>query len=119
MGRSPPNIEKMWGYTPREQDPIFTERSALGFTARNHLVFAAGKSVSANTLGQALLQAGVVKAMHLDMNHYNVHLVRAKRTAAGDLATENEDGMLSYYPRLYLDPTDRDFFILTMKPEEG
>lgn len=114
-----PNIGKMWGYTPKEQDPIFTERSALGFTERNHLVFAAGKSVSANTLGKALLQAGVVKAMHLDMNHYNIHLVRANRTGSGHLATENEDKMLSYYPRLYLGPTDRDFFILTMKQESG
>lgn len=114
-----PSIGKMWGYTPKEQDPIFTERSALGFTERNHLVFAAGKSVSANTLGKALLQAGVVKAMHLDMNHYNIHLVRAERTDSAHLATENEDKMLSYYPRLYLDPADRDFFILTMKQESG
>ena len=108
-------IDRTWGFTPKDQDPMYTERSAMGFTANNELVFAVGKPVSARTLAEAMRQAGVVKAMHLDMNHYNVHLLRAQRREGGALSTTNAVALCSYYGRLYLDPSERDFFILTSR----
>jgi hypothetical protein len=43
-------------------------RSALGITADGHLIWAAGQGLSVAALGDALLQANVVRAVELDIN---------------------------------------------------
>lgn len=108
-------INSLWGVTPKDTDPIYTVRTGLGFTKNNELVFAFGNNLSAKTLAIGMIKAGVVTGMHLDMNYYNTHFVHVDRTKDGRLKTFNENKVLSYYNNIYLNPSPRDYFILTKK----
>lgn len=114
-GKITPMINKMWGLTPKDVDPIYTVRSGLGFNNNNEMIFAFGDNLSAKSLAEAMVRAGVVNGMHLDMNYYNVHLVNVARTNKGRLKTFNEHESLSYYKNIYSRTSDRDYFILTDK----
>ena len=110
-----PYINKLWGYTPKNVDPIYTVRSGLGFTKNNELVFAFGEDLSAKSLAIAMIKAGVITGMHLDMNYYNVHFVNVERTASGKLKTHSENEVLSYYKNIYSVYSNRDYFIIAEK----
>ena len=118
-GQITPDINKMWGLTPKNVDPIYTVRSGLGFTKNNEMVFAFGDSLSADTLAKAMIMAGVINGMHLDMNYFNVHLVNVKRTHRenGELKlwTFNENKTLSFYKNIYTYPSPRDYFVISAK----
>jgi hypothetical protein len=117
-GQITPDINKMWGLTPNDVDPIYTVRSGLGFTKNNEMVFAFGDSLSAKTLAQAMIKAGVVTGMHLDMNYFNVHLVNVKRSNDGKIYTFNENKTLSFYKNIYTYASSRDYFIITANEPE-
>jgi hypothetical protein len=55
-----------WGKTIEGR--IATARSALGITSAGELVWAAGENLTPNTLAHALIDAGVVRAVELDIN---------------------------------------------------
>ena len=69
-GRVPANVDRCikacWG-DPLHEQPIVA-RSGLGITADGQLVWAAGHDLSVRALAEALLTAGVVRAMELDIN---------------------------------------------------
>lgn len=109
------DIQYYWGYTPGNDDPIYTVRSGMGVTKYNELVFAFGKDLSAKTLSIALIKAGVVTGMHLDMNSFNVHFIRIERGEDGSLKTANENDVLTYFNKIYLEGSPRDYFIITQK----
>ncbi|MCG8572559.1 MAG: hypothetical protein MJB14_20690 [Spirochaetes bacterium] len=107
--------QRMWGGTPKDVDPIFTMRSGLGLDRHDDLIFAFGDNLSAHTLAKAMVEAGVINGMHLDMNYYNVHLVNITRNKDGRLITGNENNVLSYYRGIYTVLSNRDYFILTAR----
>ncbi len=55
-----------WGKTIEGR--IATARSALGLTSAGELVWAAGENLTPSTLAHALVDAGVVRAVELDIN---------------------------------------------------
>jgi len=55
-----------WGATIGGR--IVTARSGLGITPSGQLVWGAGEAITAGTLGQAFVDAGVVRAVELDIN---------------------------------------------------
>lgn len=114
-GEVTPNINRLWGLTPKNVDPIYTVRSGLGLTDNNELIFAFGEHLSAQTLAEGMIKAGVINGMHLDMNYYNVHLVNVQKTETGRLLTFNENEILSYFRNIYSYYSPRDYFILTRK----
>ena len=57
-----------WGYVAANSAEFITWRSAIGLTKDGHLLMAAGNSLSAATLAQALWAAGAYTAMQLDIN---------------------------------------------------
>gem|GEM_PF-6884133 len=114
-GKITPKINRLWGGTPEDVDPIYTVRTGLGFDKNGNLIFAFGESLSAKTLAVGMIKAGVVTGMHLDMNYYNTHLVRFERTSKGRLKSYNENDVLCYYKNMYTYPFKRDYFILTSK----
>jgi hypothetical protein len=100
-----------WGGTILNS--AYTWRSALGITADGTLLYAAGDSVTALTLGQALHAAGAVMAMQTDINPF---WVRAFLYSRGSDGTRN---IIKLHPAMhgtgteYLYGTERDFFYLT------
>lgn len=57
-----------WGYVQVDSTEFITWRSAVGLTADGNLLFAAGNSLSAESLAKALWAAGAETAMQLDIN---------------------------------------------------
>ncbi len=55
-----------WGLTTTND--MYTWRSGVGVTANGNLIYAAGPSLIPQTLAKALLAAGAVSAMQLDIN---------------------------------------------------
>lgn len=93
----------------------YTWRSAIGLTARGTLVYVAGSSLSATTLGQALLAVGVVTAMQLDINPYWVRAFTYQPTTNGLLSIARLDPAMQGDGTEYFNGASRDFFYLTRR----
>ncbi len=87
-------------------------RSGIGLTANGALIYAAGNWLSAQTLGQALLRAGAVEAMQLDVNAWHVFFFTYALTPQG-LASTKLNAVMPGPSQLYLTPYTRDFMYLT------
>lgn len=62
-----------WGLTTTNS--MYTWRSGLGITSQGDLIYASGPSLVPETLAKALLAAGAVNAMQLDINPFWVRFV--------------------------------------------
>ncbi len=112
-GVAAPTIENCvlscWGATLGGGPDV--ARSALGITGEGQLVWAAGESLSPAMIAQALIDAGVVRAVELDIN---------PEWVAGYLYLHHRDGLSavpgvpsqSGIPGRLLTPYDRDFFTI-------
>jgi hypothetical protein len=99
---------------------IYTWRSALAMTAWGVLIYAAGNAVSANTLAQALVRAGAVEAMQLDINPTWVRFdTYARSGAGGSLVAEKLRADMYGGPGQFLLPYQRDFFYVTRVEPKG
>ncbi|HEY6410897.1 MAG TPA: phosphodiester glycosidase family protein, partial [Ktedonobacteraceae bacterium] len=100
-----------WGGTIL--NAAYTWRSGIGITAHGTLMYAAGPSLTALTLGEALKAAGAVMAMQTDINPF---WVRAFLYSGNSHGTWN---IVKLHPAMYgtgteyLSATQRDFFYLT------
>lgn len=103
-----------WGGTILNS--AYTWRSGLGLTANGTLLYVAGNSLSAETLGKALKAAGAVMAMQLDINPFWVRAFLYERDAAGTLHTMKLNPAMQGNALDYLRGTQRDFFYLTIIP---
>lgn len=107
--RTPFNIYAQDGKT-------YVRRSALGLTRRGEMVYATGDALSAGGLARAMIAAGVVSAVHLEMN--------CSRVLCGVPRTRN--GKLTFAPltprccdpRSLAGRRDRDFFYVTKSLSE-
>ena len=90
-------------------------RSGLGITTGKKIIYAAGNSLSANSLASALQAAGCIRAMELDINsigpgfnlyHWN--------SGSGTLDARKLTPEMHRSARRYLTPDTRDFFYLTL-----
>ncbi len=109
-GRPSPNIANTaeWGATVG--NAILVWRSAIGVDRHGNLIYAAGEDQTVASLARALIRAGAVRAMELDINSYWVTFV--SYGAAGALEPSKLlEGMERPATR-YLEPDDRDFFAL-------
>ena len=107
-GRLAPNIENSgeWGATLG--NAVLTWRSAAGVTAKGDLLYAAGEDQSVGSLAHALVRAGAVRAMTLDINPYWTSFI--SYGGAGAQAPKNLLPNMERSPNRYLEPDDRDFF---------
>ncbi len=101
-----------WGKSVSGDTHIW--RSGLGLTADGNLLVAAGSSLSAQTLGQALLAAGAVEAMQLDVNAWHVYFLTYALTPQGLVPTKL-NAAIPGPSTVFLRPFDRDFMYLTLK----
>lgn len=98
-----------WGATlGGVSDPA---RSALGITADGHLVWAGGEHLTPSELAAALLGAGVVRAVELDINpEWVAGYLYGHRRGVGPLAPVPVVPGQNGVPGYFLAPYSRDFF---------
>ena len=109
-GRPSPNItnDAEWGATVG--NAILVWRSAIGVDRHGNLIYAAGEDQTVASLARALIRAGAIRAMELDINSYWVTFVSYGVPGALD-PNKLLEGMERPASR-YLEPDDRDFFAL-------
>jgi len=96
-----------WGATI--QNLVVVARSGLGITAGGQLVWAAGEQLSPASLASALVQAGAVRAVELDINPDWVDGYLYTHHPMGPVAEPVIPGQLGIAGQL-LAPDSRDFF---------
>ncbi|HYM54834.1 MAG TPA: phosphodiester glycosidase family protein [Solirubrobacteraceae bacterium] len=107
-GRTNPNLSNgaEWGATVGSA--ILVWRSGIGVDRRGNLIYAAGEDQTVSSLARALIRAGAVRAMELDINSYWVSFI-----TYGAPWAEGPRNLLPAMNRSagrYLEPDDRDFF---------
>ena len=107
-----------WGYVQVNSAEFITWRSAVGLTKDGNLLVAAGNSLSAATLAQALWAAGACTAMQLDIN--SPYVLTALYFAQPDGTVKSTKFMdaMPDNPARFLRTQERDFMYLTMKSSE-
>ncbi len=91
----------------------YTWRSGLGTTDHGTLLYGAGDSLSAATLGQAMRAAGAYMAMQTDINPVWVRAFLYQRSADGQLQIAKLHPGMQGTGKEYLQGTERDFFYIT------
>jgi hypothetical protein len=86
-------------------------RSALGITGNGQLVWAAGEHLSPAMIAQALVDAGVVRAVELDINPEWIAAYLYVHHPGGPTAMPVVPGQLGI-PGRFLEPYSRDFFTI-------
>ena len=101
-----------WGATVGGR--VVTARSGLGITAGGELVWAAGERLSPATLGRALIAAGAVRAVQLDINPFAVAGYLYRHRPTGPAATPIVPGQNGIAGQLRV-PYSRDFFTVVSR----
>lgn len=103
-----------WGYVQVNSAEFITWRSAVGLTQNGDLLVAAGNSLSAETLGKALVAAGACTAMQLDINtpYVLISLFHAQPDKAPK-ASKFMDAMIDN-PNRFLGRQRNDFMYVTL-----
>jgi hypothetical protein len=106
-GRPSPNLANgEWGATVG--NAILVWRSAIGVDRRGNLIYAAGDNQTVQSIANALIHAGAIRAMELDINSYWVSFITYGAPGAGDPKNLLPD--MNRPATRYLEPDDRDFF---------
>ncbi|SDD77919.1 hypothetical protein SAMN05216410_0150 [Sanguibacter gelidistatuariae] len=103
-----------WGNSKNQLQ--YTARSGLGVTASGDLVYIAGTAMNLQTLATAMVDAGIVRGMELDI-HSNLQSF-ATWTPSASATTMTPVKLLPSMQRpadRYLAPDQRDFFYLTLR----
>jgi hypothetical protein len=109
-GMPSPNISNSaeWGATVG--NAVLVWRSAIGVDRYGNLIYAAGEDQTVGSLAKALVRAGAIRAMELDINSYWTTFISYGAPGAED-PSKLLEGMERPATR-YLEPDDRDFFAL-------
>ncbi len=102
-----------WGYSLGNL--LYTWRSGLGVTANGNLVWVGGPGLSPQVLGEALVWAGAVRGMQLDMNPLWVNFASYDYSAATGLSSSNLLPGMAYSPSHYLAGFWRDFLAVFLR----
>jgi hypothetical protein len=97
---------------------IFTWRSAVALTRDGVLLYAAGNSVSADTLARALVAAGAYQGMELDINPVWVRCMTYQYQNSTLTARKLRNDMYGN-PNQFLVPYERDFIYVTRLSPQG
>jgi hypothetical protein len=107
-GRANPEIANgaLWGATVG--NAVLVWRSGVGIDRHGNLIYAAGNDQTASSLADALIRAGAVRAMELDINSYWVSFINYGGWGGSD--PSNLLPSMNRVATRYLTPDDRDFF---------
>ena len=103
-----------WGYVVANSQDFITWRSAVGLTKDGNLLIAAGNSLSAASLANALWAAGACTAMQLDINSPYVLTSTYFQQPDGSVKAEKFMDAMPDNPNRYFKTQERDFFYVTV-----
>jgi hypothetical protein len=104
-----------WGVTVG--NAILVWRSGIGIDRHGNLIYAAGNDQTVISLAHALIRAGAVRAMELDINSYWVSFITYGGWNA--FAPSNLLPDMNRPVTRYLTPDDRDFFAVYLRRGAG
>jgi hypothetical protein len=105
------------GFGTRRQQLQYTWRSGLGIDRRGDLVYVGGKDLTLETLADALVEAGVVTGMQLDIhdNKVTFNLFDPDRRSADGVRARKLLSNMQRPATRYLEPDQRDFIAMTLR----
>jgi hypothetical protein len=108
------NADGRWGSAKNQFQ--YTWRSGAGLDAKGNLVYVAGNKMNLTTLAAAMVDAGIVRGMQLDIHTGMASFASWKPGIAGgpSMPTKLLPAMTRSADR-YLIPDQRDFFYLTAR----
>ncbi len=92
---------------------VLVSRSGVGIDRHGNLIYAAGSDQTVVSLADALIRAGAVRAMELDINPYWVSFITY--SGFGALGPSNLLPDMQRVATRYLTPDDRDFFAVYLR----
>jgi hypothetical protein len=106
--RPNPNLSggSQWGVTVGNAIRVW--RSGVGVDREGNLIYAAANDQTVSSLAAAMIHAGAVRAMELDINSYWPSFITYRHPGALGAANLLPD--MARSPQRYLTPDDRDFF---------
>ncbi len=107
------NAHGQWG-SPKNQFQ-YTARSALGVAASGDLVYVAGRDLDLQVVARALVDAGAVRGMELDIHNGMQSFSWWDTAGPGPLQPTKLLPSLVPPADRYLLPDQRDFFYLTLR----
>jgi len=107
------NSGRRWG--SYENQHQYTWRSGVGVDAAGDLIYVAGANLTLPTLAIALAEAGVVRAMELDIHSALVSFASWTPSVSGRAVPTKLLPGLERPPGRYLSADQRDFFYLTLR----
>ena len=112
-GRPNPDLNDgpQWGATV--SNALLVWRSAIGIDRYGNLIYFAGDYQNLRDVARALIRAGAVRAMELDINSYWVSFISYGGFGALDPANLLPD--MQRPTTRYLTPDDRDFFAVYLR----
>ena len=115
-GKFNPSGRLQWGYQLAGHS-VLTERSGVCVTRPGHFFYFWGDDLSGVTLGKAMVQAGCVAGMHLDMNPKHTGFVF---TDIRDIKKKDYDARLlspqmEILPERYIEWSPKDFFYILLR----
>jgi hypothetical protein len=96
----------------------FTWRSGLGTDRAGNLIYVAGDKLTLTTLADAMVRAGIVRGMELDIHAQMVTFNTYRPDLPGTSPVHLLPAMQGPADR-YLKPDQRDFFAVTLRPGAG
>jgi hypothetical protein len=101
----------LWGATIG--GAVLVSRSGVGIDRHGNLIYVAGADQTTTSLADALIRAGAVRAMELDINPYWVSFITY--SGFGALGPSNLLPDMQRSNLRYLTPDDRDFFAVYLR----
>ncbi|HKZ13472.1 MAG TPA: phosphodiester glycosidase family protein [Solirubrobacterales bacterium] len=113
-GKLNPNLSDgpEWGETVNNAVRVW--RSGLGIDAHGNLMYAAANYQTVESLAKVLQRAGAVRALELDINEDWTSFISYRHPGAGEPSNLLPEMFRS--PERYLEPDERDFFAVYLRP---
>lgn len=118
-----PARRRHWGGTISDLDQVNTTRSAVGYRGEHVLIWAWSREISARGIAEALMEAGCVYGIHLDMNPahagFGLLSIDASTLQANGKVTsfrsEAPSKAQSFDLSRFVQRNGKDFFYLTLR----
>lgn len=108
------SVLKNWGFTVKNAH--FVWRSGIGVDANGNIIYAAGNSLSVQSLADVLHTAGAVRAMELDINQEWIsYMWYPKLTVAHPTLNPIKLVAFTRPAKRYFSPSSRDFFAVYVR----
>lgn len=115
-GKFNPTGRLQWGFQLAGHG-VLTERSGICITKPGYFLYFWGDDLSGITLGKAMVQAGCIAGMHLDMNPKHTGFVFAgiRDIEKKDYDVQLLSPQMGILPERYVEWSPKDFFYITLR----